>query len=72
MKVKVKKIKVPVGMKDEGLADMFNQMLGTGSVNMSIAYPRYVRIKGLCEQLIKLFEMLTTSPFMRAHGEFAT
>jgi hypothetical protein len=70
-KVKVKKIKVPLGMKDEGLAEMFNQMLGAGSVNMTIAWPRYVRIKGLCEQLVKLFSMLSSSPFMRAHGEFA-
>ncbi|QYB17669.1 H339R-like protein [Pacmanvirus S19] len=69
-RVKVKKIKVPVGMKDEGLAEMFNQMLGAGSVNMTIAYPRYIRMKGLCEQLVKLFEMLSNSPFMRAYSEF--
>lgn len=64
-KVKVKKIKIPIGMQDEGLAEMFNQMLGAGSVNMTIAYPRYLRIKALCEQLIKIFEMLVNSPFMK-------
>lgn len=70
-KVKVKKIKIPLNVKDEGIAEMFNQMLGTGSVNLSIAYPRYLRMRGLCEQLIKLFEMLAASPFMRAYSEFA-
>lgn len=69
-RVKVKKIKVPLNMKDEGLAEMFNQMLGAGAVNMTIAYPRYKRIKGLCEQLVKLFEMLSSSPFMRKYSEF--
>lgn len=70
-KIRVKKVKVPMGMRDEGLAEMFNQMLGAGSVNMTIAYPRYKKIKGLCEQLVKLFELLAASPFMRAYTEFS-
>lgn len=70
-KVKVKKVKIPLNVKDDGLAEMFNQMLGTGSVNMSIAYPRYKRVRGLCEQLVKLFEILAASPFMAKHTEFA-
>ena len=57
-------------MQDEGLAEMFNQMLGAGSVNMTIAYPRFLRIRGLCEQLVKMFEMLINSPFMKL-TEFA-
>lgn len=69
-KVKVKKIKVPVGFKDEGIAEIFNQMLGTGNVNMNIAYPRYKRIKGLCEQLVKLFELFVDSPFMKDGSKF--
>lgn len=70
-KVKVKRIKIPAGMKDEGLAEMFNQMLGAENANLTIAYPRYVRIKGLCENLIRIFEMLANSPFMRSMTEFA-
>lgn len=70
-KVKVKKIKVPIGADDGDLAEMFNQMLGTGSVNINIAYPRYKRIHGLCSQLVKLFRLLAESPFMRLHTEFA-
>jgi len=70
-KVKVKKIKVPIGMKDEGLAEMFNQMLGAGSVNMTIAYPRYLRIKGLCVDLVNLFDILAKSPFLKAYKEFS-
>lgn len=69
-KVKVKKIKMPVGASDEGLAEMFNQMLGTGSVNMTLAYPRYKRIKDLCTQQIKLFKLLATSPFMERNKQF--
>lgn len=69
-KVKVKKIKSPV-FKDENIAEMFNQMLGAGSINLTIAYPRYLRMKLICEQLIKLFEMLSASPFMIAYKEFA-
>ena len=63
-KVIKKKIKIPAGIKDQNLADMFNQMLGTGAVNMTIAYPRYVRIKGIVDKLLKLFEMLSSSSFM--------
>src|SRR4051812_14960525 len=71
-KVKVKKMKMPAGAKDKDLADLFNSMLGCGNVNMSIAYPRYLCIKGLTEQLIKLFEMFNSGPFMQTYKEFAT
>lgn len=61
----VKKIKIPISSGEDGVAEMFNQMLGTGTVNMDIAYPRYVRMRKLCEQLVKLFELLSASPFMQ-------
>lgn len=67
---RVKKIKVPIGAQDEDLSEMFNQMLGAGNVNITIAYPRYLRVKGICEQLLKLFNLLADSPFMR-NPEFA-
>ena len=70
-KVIKKKIKIPIDIKDQNLSEMFNQMLGTGAVNMSIAYPRYVRIRGLTDQLLKLFEMFNGSPFMAKYREFA-
>lgn len=70
-KVIKKKIKIPVGAKDQNLADMFNQMLGAGSVNMLIAYPRYILIQGIIDQLLKLFEMFNKSPFMEKYEEFA-
>lgn len=68
-RVKVKKIKMPIG-KDEDIAEMFNQMLGAGSINMTIAWPRYRRIKSLVENLVKLFEMLNKSPFMEKNANF--
>ncbi len=66
-----KKIKIPVGIKDQNLAEMFNQMLGTGAVNMNIAYPRYARIKGIVKTLLELFEMFNASAFMKRQKEFA-
>ncbi len=71
-KVKVKKVKVALGGGDSDLAEMFNQMLGTGTANIPIAYPRYKRMRTLCEQLTKLFGLLSDSPFMRTCHEFST
>lgn len=70
-KVKIKKVKMALGGENEELADMFNQMLGTGTANIPIAYPRYKRIRVLCEQLVKLFGLLKDSPFMVACTEFS-
>lgn len=66
----VKKIKIPISTGEDGVAEMFNQMLGTGTVNMDIAYPRYVRMRKLCEQMVKLFDLLASSPFMQ-YTEFS-
>ena len=52
-----KKIKMPIA--DTGqLSDMFNQMLGTGNANMTIAYPRYRRIHACVLRQIELFEIV--------------
>ncbi len=69
-KAKIKKIKVALGNKSEEIATMFNQMLGTGTANIPIAYPRYKRLKIICEQLVKLFGLLRDSPFMSNYKEF--
>ena len=69
-RVKLKKVKMTLG-QDDVLADMFNQMIGAGQVNLTIVYPRYLRIKSLCEQLIKLFELVTATPFIRNSPEFS-
>lgn len=66
MSRKVKEIKVTLGGKDDGLTEMFNQMLGTGAVNIHIAHPRYVTMRDLVEQLIKLFEVFGSSPMMES------
>lgn len=71
-RVKTKKIKIPLGGQSDDISDLFNQMLGTGAVNMHIAYPRYKRIMGLCTQMVKLFELVASSPFMKGHPEFST
>lgn len=64
MTAKVKKIKVSLG-DNEDLAEMFNQMLGTGTVNLAIAYPRYERIKDLCMRHIELFEIMNNTSLMK-------
>lgn len=66
MKAKVKKIKVS-SANDRDISDMFNQMLGTGSANIGIAYPRYLNIKELSLRVIKIFSLLATSPAMNAY-----
>ena len=57
-RAKVKKIKIPVGTQDEGLNEIFNQMLGTGVANIEITYPRYKQIQLICVRLIELFLLL--------------
>jgi hypothetical protein len=46
-------------------------MLGTGVVNINIAYPRYKQIKMLCEKLIGLFELLHNSSIISKNAQFA-
>lgn len=67
-RVKVKKIKISIGEQDEGVTEMFNQMIGTGSVNLHIAWPRYQRIKSLCELIGKVFEQLSNSSAVPKHA----
>jgi hypothetical protein len=66
-----KQIKIAIGSPDNELVDMFNQMIGAGSINMIITYPRYKRIKDICTSLVKLFTLVADSPFMRVYTEFA-
>lgn len=70
-RTRAKTIKIPLGDQDNGnLAELFNQMLGTESCNINIAHARWLRIRGLCDQLLRLFEMLIKSPVMRDMPEF--
>lgn len=61
---KVKKIRMPIGGKDADLADMFNQMLGTDNVNMTIAYPKYVQLKQIVGRIADVLSLIANSPFM--------
>lgn len=70
MKAKVKKVKIPLTGKDEGVSEMFNQMLGAGAVNLTISYPKYLRIKGLCKSLVKIVAALADCPYMKSNPEF--
>lgn len=71
MKAKVKKVKIPLTGKDEGISEMFNQMLGAGATNMTISYPKYLRIRNLCQCIIKVISALAEFSYMRTNPEFA-
>ena len=44
-------------IKDRNISDMFNQMIGTGNVDMNIVYPKYFNISTITTRLIKLFKV---------------
>lgn len=67
--VKVKKVKVPITVNNKDLNEMFNRMIGEGSVDVEIAYPRYQRIGNLCECIVSVFELLASSPPMLHYEE---
>ena len=64
---KVKVIKMKTTKADnEDMSAMFNQMLGIDNINMEIAYPRYMRIRKICEQIVKLFINVSSNPFIKS------
>lgn len=58
------RVKMPMGVDSGELDKMFKQMIGTDGADITIAYPRYMTIKHLCEDLIQLVQLLVKSPFM--------
>lgn len=71
-KVKVRKIKIGGKANEHAeLNKMFNSVLGTGDIDMGIAYPRYLTMRDLCKNILNIFEQVIDSPFMRQCKEFA-
>jgi len=60
---KIADVKVKV-VKDKDLAEMFNQMLGAGTINMNIVYPKYVDMQMLVNKLLDTFRVLNKSPLL--------
>lgn len=60
---KVKKVKIPIGNVD-GMADMFNNMIGAGDINITIAYPRYRRLADLHAKLVAVWKMVAECSFI--------
>jgi hypothetical protein len=52
-------------VKDKDLAEMFNQMLGAGSVNMNIVYPKYAGIRDYSIQLVNIMDMFANSSLLK-------
>lgn len=71
-KAKVIKKKIPIGAQDADLAELFNQMVGAGLANLTIAYPRYMRIKEICQKLVKIFEYIRDSAFISKRPSYKT
>jgi hypothetical protein len=65
-KVEIKKIKTDVGGED--ISELFNQMLGTGNVNVDIAYPKYRRMLASLEQVGKMLSVLARSPSLGSYS----
>lgn len=62
-----KKVEAKVKIiKDKDLAEMFNQMLGAGSINMNIVYPKYLDMKDRVAKLLDTLNCLNKSPLMKA------
>lgn len=59
---------------DGELSDMFNQMMGTGQINLEIAYPRYLRLRELLAKLRDLYTSAagTIRLLQRANTYYAT
>lgn len=61
--MKVKTVKVPLVSKQDGVTDMFNQMVGAGeTLNMTIVYPKYTHMRdGLLKPIVKLLEFFANA-----------
>lgn len=58
-------------IKDRNISDMFNQMIGAGSVDMNIVYPKYANIANTTKNLIKLFKVFNDGPVMQSIPDVA-
>jgi len=65
--VKVKTKKVPI-FDGSDIVKSFNAMVGPDNVDLDIAYPRYKRIREICEKLLKLYSLFADSPVMQRPG----
>lgn len=69
MSARVRVKKVVIGEDEDGLQDLFNQMLGSGSADMKIAYPRYERLRELATKTVKLINMFAASEFFTVNAK---
>jgi len=54
------------------VAELFNQMLGAGSLNLNICYPKYCNIRSNLENLLNVVKLLKQSPAVCRYADFAT
>src|SRR3989344_4406429 len=56
-------------VKDKNISDMFNQMLGAGSINLSMCYPKYDNIKTYLNKLLEVLNVFNNSPLIKGYNE---
>lgn len=64
--VKVKTVQ----SNNKEVAEMFNQMLGAGALNLNICYPKYCNIRSSLENLLNVIKLLKQSPAVCRYAEF--
>jgi hypothetical protein len=65
------KVKV-VESKHKDISDIFSQLLGVGTCNFDICYPKYRSISETLNKLIKATELLGQLPALKQYSEFET
>jgi len=56
-------------IKDQNVTEMFNQMLGTGAINLDMCYPKYENIKSYCNKILEILNVFNNSPFLKSYSE---
>ena len=56
-------------VKDKDVTEMFNQMLGTGQLNLDMCYPKYENIKNYTEKILEVLCWLNKAPFLNNYDE---
>lgn len=66
-KIKTKKLKITPG--DGDVSDVFNQMLSGDGTSIKIAYPRYLQLRDLCTQFMKIIDILEGSNLLLSYPQ---
>jgi len=66
MKVRTKKVSIPVG-EIGNINNMFNDMVGEGIGSIKISYPKYINIRNICTKIVKVLYILEDSVIIKSY-----